>query len=374
MKRNEYQRQWRKDKRRIETILQDLSSSDESSVSESVIVPNDTPVLYPDNPTNFESNLLTENPTIEEELSDYETSTDEDIDSFLREHINDTEGDVENEEDLTAGIASNLASDLSSWILKNKITRTASDQLLSLLKQNGHDEQLPKDTRTLLGTPRTCAIVSKVGGDYCYLGLKKGILRVFSKNSGLHIPGNCIKLCVNVDGLPIFKSTNGQFWPILCNFSKLTPFTVALYYGTSKPTDLREFLNDFLLEYALLKLEGLEFEGILYQVIIFTLPCDAPARQLLKCIKAHNGYDGCERCVVKGESISSRMVFHNSNSDKRTDEAFSRFEYARKHQLELSCLVDFGICCVSQFPLDYMHLVCLGVVKRLLFVWKEGDR
>ena len=27
---------------------------------------------------------------------------------------------------------------------------------------------------------------------------------------------------------------------------------------------------------------------------------------------------------------------------------------------------------VSQFPLDYMHLVCLGVVKRLIYIWLKG--
>ena len=33
-----------------------------------------------------------------------------------------------------------------------------------------------------------------------------------------------------------------------------------------------------------------------------------------------------------------------------------------------------GIKCVTQFPLDYMHLVCLGVIKRLLLFWKESPR
>eukprot|EP00111_Clytia_hemisphaerica_P014372 TCONS_00042316-protein len=363
MNRNEYQRKWRKDNKRIENILKDLSSSEEPCVTTE-----DEIVSCSPGPS-YEEDLPLENIPSDEEQSDFESSSDEEIHNFFREHIDGLEGNCENEE-----VFSDFPSDLASWILKNKITRTASDELLSLLKKNGHDEQLPKDTRTLLHTPRTSPIVSKAGGEYCYLGIKKGIIRALSKNPGINIPDNCIKLCVNVDGLPIFKSTNGQFWPILCNFSKLTPFTVALYYGTSKPTNLRDFLNDFLFEYASLKLEGLEFEGISYRVIIFTLPCDAPARQFLKCVKAHNGYHGCERCDAKGESISRRMVFHNLDSDQRTNEAFARFEYAGKHQLELTCLVEFGICCVSQFPLDYMHLVCLGVVKRLLIVWKEGDR
>jgi len=29
---------------------------------------------------------------------------------------------------------------------------------------------------------------------------------------------------------------------------------------------------------------------------------------------------------------------------------------------------------VSQIPLDYMHLVCLGVMKRLLQLWVKGNK
>lgn len=44
------------------------------------------------------------------------------------------------------------------------------------------------------------------------------------------------------------------------------------------------------------------------------------------------------------------------------------------HQHEKTILSDVGIKCIKQFPLDYMHLVCLGVMKRLLLSWKEGPR
>ena len=35
-------------------------------------------------------------------------------------------------------------------------------------------------------------------------------------------------------------------------------------------------------------------------------------------------------------------------------------------------LVDVGLACIKSFPLDYMHLVCLGVVKRIIYFWKGG--
>ena len=33
---------------------------------------------------------------------------------------------------------------------------------------------------------------------------------------------------------------------------------------------------------------------------------------------------------------------------------------------------ELNIGMVSQFPLDYMHLVCLGVMRRLLWLWRKG--
>ena len=68
---------------------------------------------------------------------------------------------------------------------------------------------------------------------------------------------------VYVDGVPVFKSTNSQFWPIQGlldghNFSE--PFLIGLFYGNSKPKNL-DFLGDFLVEFEQLK-------GALYRIQI----------------------------------------------------------------------------------------------------------
>ena len=37
-----------------------------------------------------------------------------------------------------------------------------------------------------------------------------------------------------------------------------------------------------------------------------------------------------------------------------------------------SPLKDLSVGMVTQFPLDCMHLVCLGVMKRLIWLWLKG--
>ena len=53
---------------------------------------------------------------------------------------------------------------------------------------------------------------------------------------------------------------------------------------------------------------------------------------------------------------------------KLADTKFNRYEYRKKHQVSVSSLVCHGInvSCVDDFPLEYMHLGCLGVTKKWL--------
>lgn len=52
----------------------------------------------------------------------------------------------------------------------------------------------------------------------------------------------------------------------------------------------------------------------------------------------------------------------------RTDETFLTQD-DEEHHLGVSPLLNLGIGMVSLFPNDYMHSVCLGVTKKILFLW-----
>ena len=43
------------------------------------------------------------------------------------------------------------------------------------------------------------------------------------------------------------------------------------------------------------------------------------------------------------------------------------------HHLGPSLLRNMNLGTVTKFPLDYMHLACLGAMKRLLLLWIRGQ-
>lgn len=262
---------------------------------------------------------------------------------------------------------SNFATELQGWACRTKCTRSQLTELLGILRSHNHPE-LPVDARTLLKTPRTVECVENCGGQFIYLGIKNGIKRCFEHLSDF--PKTHIELQVNADGVPLFKSTGIQVWPILGLFEGSYPFLIAVFCGDSKPNSCEDFLKDFLEEY---EQDGLTIGDQHYTLKLHSVICDSPARQFLKCVKGHGGFHACERCTIKGEKIEHRMVFISTSQPLRTDEIFDNHGYPR-HQHFASPLVNSSVKCVKEFPLDYMHLICLGVVKRILTYYKEGPR
>lgn len=99
--------------------------------------------------------------------------------------------------------------------------------------------------------------------------------------------------------------------------------------------------------------------------------CDAPARAFICGIKGHTGYFGCGKCIQEGDYVDNRIVFPEINATLRSDLSF-KCHNQPEHHITTSFLEDLNIGMVSQIPLDYMHLICLGVMKRLITFWIKG--
>ena len=174
-----------------------------------------------------------------------------------------------------------------------------------------------------------------------------------------------INLIVNVDGVPLFKSSVENLVDV---------FIVGIFYGNSKPNPLNEVLADFINEVKILEKDGLVVtSNKTITVSIKCFVCDALARVFLKCVVNHTGYSSCERCEIKGE-WNVRVTFNgDSEQNLRIDEKFNNFGYPL-HQKAMTTLVEIVDSCMSQFSLDYMHLVCLGVMRRTLHYLMKGPR
>ena len=134
---------------------------------------------------------------------------------------------------------------------------------------------------------------------------------------------------------------------------------------------MEEYLGKFVDEVKLLEINGLSYDNCVYNIRINSFVCDAPARAFIKNIKGHSGYYGCEKCIQEGE-YHGKITFPELNSVLRSDESFHTMKQEEHHKGP-SPLTALSLGMVSQFPLDYMHLVCLGVMKRFLHVWLRGS-
>jgi len=123
-------------------------------------------------------------------------------------------------------------------------------------------------------------------------------------------PNEILKICFNIDGIPLFKSNKLQLWPILeliKNFPSV-PFVVSIFCETSKLKYLNIFLANFIDELNVLLQNGFTFDGNTLKVEVHSFVCDAPARAFLKCTKLHSGYSSCDKCIKPGEYYKNKIV------------------------------------------------------------------
>lgn len=192
-----------------------------------------------------------------------------------------------------------------------------------------------------------------------------------------------IKATINVDGLPIAKSSNKQFWPVLMKWKgfNVSPMVVGIFHGKKKPATL-EYLKPFVDDVSIATKNGLTINHIKkdFQVEKFSL--DALAMAHLKAIKGHTGYFGCGTCKIKGQpsNHSNKVIcFPGLEVDLRTDHEFRAYHSGalsgkqyEKHHIKniITPLIDVpNFDLIKGFPRDPLHLCYLGVNKKKIGFW-----
>ncbi len=267
-----------------------------------------------------------------------------------------------------------LNEQLAAWVNRFHVKHNATDDLLKLLQLHGHPE-LPATTRTLLKTTRVVTTDTKSGMEYIYFGLSQELLkRINYYPSEIRDAIELLHVSLNIDGIPLFHSSSKTLWPILCqiHLQPTTVFTVAISFGESKPADL-DFLADTITEMNYLIEEGLQIDGKVIDVRLKCIICDAPAKAMVKGIKLYSGYFGCDRCTQKGTWMVRITYQEIDNITLRTNESF-RSQNNEEHHHVRSPFCDLPVDMVNEFPLDYMHQCCLGVMKQLLLAWMRGKK
>ncbi|EAT45714.1 AAEL003021-PA [Aedes aegypti] len=187
-----------------------------------------------------------------------------------------------------------------------------------------------------------------------------------------------VSINVNVDGLPIYNSTTKNFWPILCNiyeYPSIAPFTVGIYYGNGKPKDINQFMSPFIEELVNLLRLGVTINGYQLNLRIRCFICDTPARSFVKAVISFNGKYGCLKCTTKGRysMLTRTMTYPELTAPLRTDEKFRSMEYSN-HRRGQTPLMQLPIDMIQDIIVgDSLHLLELGVMKKLLTGWRTGS-
>jgi hypothetical protein len=116
------------------------------------------------------------------------------------------------------------------------------------------------------------------------------------------------------------------------------------------------------------------------------LCCDAPATSFALNITTHTAYFACRKCITRGVYVRNiihcltrgkkggRVTFPQLDAALRTDASFRQRHQPKHHNKNghKSLIEDILADIVGDVPLDYMHVVCIGVFKKLLTLWVSG--
>lgn len=256
------------------------------------------------------------------------------------------------------------------------VPRAYTQSLLDILHRHVPGIQLPKSHYlfTKIGSDELTAsklTTSNPQSETAYYSISNNIRYLIS--NGILVsrdqtgnPHQYFDLTFNIDGLPIYKSSSTDIWPILIDVNGMNlVLPVALYMGKKKP-DFHLYLKPLIDEILELKTSGLDLNSELnLKLRNVTFVLDAPAKSSVLFIESHNSKNGCPYCRCESISINRRMCFPTTPGISRSDHCFHNF--LENNQKILSPVTQ--ISSLSDFPVDPQHAIFLGIVRRLMHLY-----
>lgn len=193
-----------------------------------------------------------------------------------------------------------------------------------------------------------------------------------------------VGMIFNSDGISPFKSSRLTIWPIYLAFACLPPnicmnkgnlVTCAFWLGQSKPC-MKLILKPLKNMLSSLKETGVTISSSVRLRLqplfgVFDLVAKAPILNMMQ----FNGLKGCPVCLHPGTWERTRLYLPGTVYSLRTNEGMMQdgIQAERnkavvngiKGQSVLSGIIDL----VNGSPIDYMHCVLEGIMKKLLEVW-----
>ena len=209
-----------------------------------------------------------------------------------------------------------------------------------------------------------------------------------------------ISLMLNTDGIPVFKSSKFSLWPFYYVINELSPckrqkrenlIFAGLWFGPDKP-HMMTYLRPFCISLRELQDKGIEVESpdvddkFVCKVFLIAACCDLPAKCLLTNTVQFNGHCGCSKCLQVGISTGTSKGGHvhvypfdpnNPKGPERThqgmtDDAKLAMSNNPVNGVKGPCWLTYlrgSFDLVKGNSIDYMHGVCLGIMKQLLTLW-----
>ncbi|XP_029674444.1 uncharacterized protein LOC115242354 [Formica exsecta] len=172
-----------------------------------------------------------------------------------------------------------ICRDIALWAVHDGITHASLERLLQLLRKSNRYPQLPAKANALLGNPTNGLIRSVEPGYYWHNDLKT-CLEKLSEEICSDETLKTLLLSINIDGIPLFKSSGSSLYTILGSFPCSQIFLIGCYHGHKKLQDFNDFLKDFVDETIDLITTGYNCRGKIYNIKIHKLFVTFQRKQL----------------------------------------------------------------------------------------------